>query len=347
MQEKEKQNIQLGLFVGIGLLILVLGIYMLGKQKNIFSRSIHVNAVFHNVKGLKTGNNVRFSGINVGTVTSIDILNDSAVLVSFVIKQDVQKFIKKDAQVSIGTEGLMGNKVVSIIPGTTGQSTIEGGHTFKTIEPIEIDDILTELKKSSENTTVLTRNISEITSKINRGEGIFGKLFTDTTFTKGLDDISKNTSRLTKHFADIAHKLNNEEGILGKMLSDSAMAKNFSKTIIQIENTSEQLSDISQKLNNGDGALGKIISDKDFVDNLTQAGKYSKEIADNLNQITTKINQGEGLANEFLEDKQLVDSLRTTIHNINQSAKKIGAASEALKESWLMNIFRSNEKQDD
>src|SRR3954465_3002319 len=105
---------KLGMFVTIGLVLFVVTIYIVGKQKNLFGSTLHITSNFKSVSGLKVGNNVRFSGINVGTVDEIELITDTSVKVGFVIKKNVQQFIKTNATASIGSDGLMGDKVLTI-----------------------------------------------------------------------------------------------------------------------------------------------------------------------------------------------------------------------------------------
>ncbi len=109
---------KLGMFVIIGFVLFMVSIYFIGKNKNIFVSTFQLKSHFKNVSGLKVGNNVRFSGINVGTVKDIEFVSDSSVVVRIAVKKEVQKFIKTDAMASIGSDGLMGDKVLSISPGT-------------------------------------------------------------------------------------------------------------------------------------------------------------------------------------------------------------------------------------
>ena len=92
----QKFKIRLGLFVAGGLALFVIAIFIIGKQKNLFNPVFKLTTTFYNVSGLQVGNNIRFSGINVGTVDNIRIINDSTVKVEMSIKKNVNQFIKSD-----------------------------------------------------------------------------------------------------------------------------------------------------------------------------------------------------------------------------------------------------------
>lgn len=114
------QNLQvkLGIFIFIGLVIFVVAIFFIGKQKNQFSPVFKVTTSFYNISGLQVGNNVRFSGINVGIVDNIMIINDSTVQVDLLIRKDVQEYIKADSQAGIGSSGIIGDRILIITQGS-------------------------------------------------------------------------------------------------------------------------------------------------------------------------------------------------------------------------------------
>ncbi len=345
MGKQNNYNIKLGLFITTGVMLFIIGIYLLGMQQNLFGRTYSLGAVFKDVKGLQVGNNVRLLGINVGTVNSINIINDSTVHVKMVIKQDVRDFIKHDAKATIGSEGLMGNKVVNIIPGTASNKSAKENQILETTPPVEIDDILGELKKSSQNASVVTKNLIEITGKINRGQGVFGKLFIDTVFTNNLDRISSNTARLTNNVATLTRKINKEEGILGKLFSDSAFAKEFETMVTNVKNSSSDINYVTNKLKTEKGAFAKMIMDSTDLENLETISADLANTASNLAIITRKINSGDGLFNTLIDDSVFVDTIKTTIDNLNRGIKKLNATSDAVKDSWFIRTF-SNKDND-
>jgi phospholipid/cholesterol/gamma-HCH transport system substrate-binding protein len=293
-------------------LIIIFSIYFIGQQKGLFRQVFHISSIFKDVKGLKVGSNVRFSGINIGTVNNITMLNSYEVKVDFIIDKDVRKFIKMDA--------------VAII----------------------------ELHESSENVTFITKNLVDITDKINNGEGVFGKLFTDTTITKNLDIISYNTAELTNNIAHITKNIDEEKGLLGKLLSDTAYINKFEYTISDITSSanniniaSKNLIGITDKINNGKGMFGKVFTDTTFIENLAMSGKNINIASENLAKITKNINSGDGIINKLLTDSTLTDSLKITLYNLNKGIKEIDAAAKSIKGNWFIRAFSKNDKKEE
>ncbi|HET6226871.1 MAG TPA: MlaD family protein, partial [Bacteroidia bacterium] len=202
MKKETGNSIKLGVFVIAGVVLLIAGIYFIGQKQHMFSNVFRINGVFTNVNGLQVGNNIRFSGINVGTVENITIISDTAVRVDMVIDADVQKFIKNDATAIIGSEGLMGNKTINIAPGTTDNPSIKDDGTIRTLKPIDFDEILGQLNTTTQNAALITDDLSTIMNSIRSGKGTIGKLFMDTTLAKDLNATIRNLKGGTKGFEE-------------------------------------------------------------------------------------------------------------------------------------------------
>jgi phospholipid/cholesterol/gamma-HCH transport system substrate-binding protein len=187
MENKVSNNIKLGIFVSISLFFIITVIYYIGKKKQLFSTTFQVSCVFTDINGLQVGNNVRFSGIVVGMVQEIVQISDTTVRVDLMINEDSRKFIKKNALAIIGTDGLMGNKIVSITPGTPGEKPINNYNYLTTAQPISVDEILANVKLASENAAVITDDLAAIMDNIRNGRGTIGKLFMDSVFAKNID----------------------------------------------------------------------------------------------------------------------------------------------------------------
>ncbi|HMH34866.1 MAG TPA: MlaD family protein [Puia sp.] len=209
MKKQSNMIWKLGLFATVGFALLVAGLFFIGKQKNLFGSTFHLRSVFNNVSGLKVGNNVRFGGINVGTVEGIDIVNDTSVMVEMVIRGEVHKFVKKDANVSIGSEGLMGDKVLLIVPGTSAGMQVADNDILQSKSPVETDQILGSLKVSADNAALITKNLADISDKINNGHGVISRLIGDSALSNNLNrtvsNLKKGSQGLTENMEAAKH----------------------------------------------------------------------------------------------------------------------------------------------
>ncbi|MCK9220903.1 MAG: MlaD family protein [Bacteroidales bacterium] len=194
----QKYKIRLGLFIIGGLALFVLSIFFIGKQKNLFDPVFKLTSTFSNVSGLQVGNNIRFSGINVGTVDNITIVNDSMVKVEMLIKKSVKMFIKSDCEVAIGSEGLIGDRLLLITQGSSGSPAVKAGQHLTSAEPVELDAIMASLKVTAENAEIISQNLAEIMYKINSGTGTLGRLIQDTTIAENFSETMLNIKRSSK-----------------------------------------------------------------------------------------------------------------------------------------------------
>ncbi len=198
--KKTGNKIRLGIFVFSSVLIFMVGIYFVGQKQQLFSKTFNVSCVFKDIGGLQVGNNIRFSGINVGVINNIQQITDTTVKVGLLINENTRKFIKKNALALIGTDGLMGNKMVSILPQPGSLAIIADGDNLETKIPISMDEIMLNVKVTSDNAAIITSDLADIIDNIHEGRGTIGKLLMDTGFAKNLDKTIVNLKQGTGGF---------------------------------------------------------------------------------------------------------------------------------------------------
>src|SRR6201996_3180771 len=163
MKTTSGQKIKIGVFALAGLAVLIIAIFLIGNKKGLFSSTFNVHGLFKNVNGLQVGNNARFAGINVGVVEYIQIINDTTVKVVLTLNEDVRKFIKKDAKLSIGSDGLMGDKLVVIAPGGADTNeTVKDGDKLVGINPFDVDKMIKKVTGMADDAGNLIAGLSEI-----------------------------------------------------------------------------------------------------------------------------------------------------------------------------------------
>ena len=194
----QKFKIKLGLFIIGGLTLFVLAIFIIGKQKNLFNPVFKLTTTFYNVSGLQVGNNIRFSGIIVGTVDNIVIINDSTVRVDMLIKREVKQFIKSDSEMAIGSEGLIGDRLLIISQGSSDAPLVKEGQRLESVEPVETDAIIASLHVTAGNAEIITQQLAEIMTQINSGHGTLGRLIQDTTIARNLNQTIVNLKKSSK-----------------------------------------------------------------------------------------------------------------------------------------------------
>lgn len=323
MKTSEAQNIRLGIFVIIGTLLFVAAVYFIGQRQNMFEKTFSISAYFQNVNGLQKGNNVRYSGIHIGTVKDISMINDSVIKVDMAIEEKIIGHIKTDAIAAIGSDGLVGNMIINIVPGNKLSAPIvKNGDTIESYSKIGPDDILSTLGSSSENIAILSSDLLKITNAIIKGKGTIGVLLNDTLMAKDLKQSVTNLNNASYKATQSINELKtiltdiktNKETVLGQLINDTISG---------------------QKL-------------KAVVTNLEASSLEIEKLVKNANIIATDIQSNEGALNYILNDTTLVNSLNSTLKNINEGTDKFNQNMEALKHNFLTRgYFRKLERQEE
>lgn len=272
MKNETSRQVRLGLFVTLGMAVLIIGIYFIGEGQQLFQSTFRITGIFRDVAGLQAGNNVRLSGVNIGVVDLIRIVSDTTVRVEILIEADTRKFIMKDAVASIGSEGLMGNKVLIINPGTGNAGGIEDHDVIVSMQPQSMDDLIASLSTTVQNTTDITRDLSKISHNIQSGRGTIGRLLMDSTWRENiqatlanvqdgaiefhrlmekanaLDDIvvslrntMENTAVITSDLAKVTGDLQSGKGTIGALLTDEKWKRDLDSTVVNLKASSAQL----------------------------------------------------------------------------------------------------------
>ena len=193
-----KFKVRLGMFVAGGLAVFVIAIFIIGKQENLFDPVFKLTTTFYNVSGLEVGSNIRFSGINVGTVDNIKIINDTTVRVDMLIKKSVQQFIKNDCEAGIGSAGIIGDRILIISQGSYDAPLIKEGENIESKEPVETDAIMESMKITADNAEIISSQLAEIMINMNSGKGTLGRLIQDSTIAENIDKTIINLRKSSK-----------------------------------------------------------------------------------------------------------------------------------------------------
>ena len=307
MKTKPIDNVKLGIFVVAGLLFFIFSLYMIGLNRNLFGSTFTIQASFHNVNGLTQGNNVRFAGIDVGTVRRIEIESDTSIIVTMVIDKKARNHIKKNSLASVGSDGLMGNKLVDIYSGNEYSPTIEEGDRIHSLKPIETDEMLRTLNTTNENFEVISTDLRKITQKINNSNSLW-RLLSDTVITmdlkeavKSMRDAGQNASKAGNEILLFTQSARKGEGLIGTLLTDTLLSFRLNASLEAIHKASAQTVSATHELDQmlsdvkkGEGALGVLLTDTLMMLKLNRS-------LDNIEEGTYRFNENmEAMKHHFL-----------------------------------------------
>jgi phospholipid/cholesterol/gamma-HCH transport system substrate-binding protein len=278
MKHNVSSKIRLGIFVTIGLAVLIAAVYFIGEKQQMFRSTFRLSAVFKDVSGLQAGNNVRLAGINVGIVENISLISDTTVRVIIIIDNNAREFIKKDAIGSIGSEGLMGNKTLIISPGTGGNEQIEDNDVIATSPPIDMDDVLFSLKSTLDNTQSITNDLAVISNNIQSGQGTIGRLIMDKSWRENFDSTFANLKEGSDGFKIFMKKANDLDEILASLKT----------TIENTASVTDDLAKITSNIESGDGIIGRLLMDKSWGETFDSTFSNLQHSSKSFNQLLDK-----------------------------------------------------------
>jgi len=319
MKQSNSQKFNLGLFVIVSIILLISALYFIGNRQNLFGKTFRISAVFNNVNGLQLGNNVRYSGINVGTVKNIIMINDTTICVDMIIEEKILEHIKKNAVAAIGSDGLVGSMIINIVPNKGNSFPLIHGDTIKSYSKISTNDMLETLNTTNDNAALLTSDLLKITTSIQKGKGTLGMLINDATLASNLKKTISNlkiasgdASKTISELKDIISAINYDKSIASVILSDSIAAFKMKSIITNLNKSSTQINDVIT----------------------------------NLNDVILNIKQGDGTLNYIINDTLLVKNIDATVKNIKEGSIKLNEDLEALQHNFLLRgYFKKLQRQ--
>lgn len=225
MKTDAGQKIKIGVFTIVGILLFVGGIFIIGSKKNMFGNTFMVYGTFSNVGGLGVGNNIRYAGINVGTVQDIRIISDTSIRVDMLMKNDIKPFLKADAVASIGSDGLMGDKLITISPGSSNDNKLlTPGSEIKTLNPIDFDKVIGQFTNVATNAEIITGELADMAIQIREGNGTISKLLYTDDLSVSLEKTADNAATITNSLADIATHIRSGRGSVGSLIYTDSLS---------------------------------------------------------------------------------------------------------------------------
>lgn len=346
MNNESSNNWKLGIFVTAGILLFIITIYFIGVNRNLFGSNFVLRSEFKNVSGLKQGSNVRLSGINIGTVSKIDFISDSLVSVKLLIRKDVQKYIKTDAVASIASDGLMGDKILIISPGTTSTTIVKNDDIITSYKTIEIDDILSSVKQSTDNAKAITDELVKFSSKMNNKNSVLTKIMTNKDFASRIDRTIENLQLSSKELAKFTPILNNKNGIASKIFTDKKWSDNIENSISNLRNSSHEISLFTKKLNDKNNVFSQLSSNDSLALSIEKTLRNLEKSSDDLIQFTSKINNDENVLSKLTNNPKLGKSVDSTIVNIEKGVGELREIEAAAKNNFLLRGYFNKKKKE-
>jgi len=302
---------KLGIFVLTGTILLIVSLYLIGSKQNLFSDTMSVYVKFNDVNGLIKGNNVRFAGIAIGTVKEVKISNDTVVIVELIIRQDATRYIRKGSIAEIGSDGLMGNKLINISTPDPSSPFVSEGDTIKTMMSVATDDMMRTLNTTNLNVLDITTNLKRVTKRLDESKAMWDML-SDTgaaenirTTLRNIEASSIRASQLTADAEYLLEEVKKGNGLAGKIMSDDSTAKNF----------------------------------EDLVSNLKAATDTAKLALHHMHEFMQDLNITPGPLGVLARDTAMAGDMKSAFHELATSTVLLNENLKALKSNFLFRKY--------
>jgi len=324
MSRDRSKFIKLGLFVSVALVLFVVGIYNIGSKKNLFGSNLKISAEFSNIKGALPGNNVRYSGLTVGSVESIDLINDSLLKVNMNIDKAFVTHIKKNATTSIGTHGLVGEKVIDITPSSSPSNIIEDGDVLRTSKTAETQAMLSTLDQTNDNFLAISKNIRQLTDRLNQ-EDLSSNIGETTT---NLEVLTSNLIKLSDDVSIVINDVKSGKGALGYLLNDPSFSNK----------TNQLFEDIDAHLINKTAPI---------LSNLESSSITVNNLSHKIDSLIKEIDLNEGMIGLLLKNATAAEKTHSLLDSLEMSAQLFNENMVALQHNFFFKRYfkKKNKKK--
>lgn len=309
---------KLGIFVLTGTVLLIVSLYLIGTKQNLFSDTMSVYVKFNDVNGLIKGNNVRFAGIAIGTVKEVNIANDTTVIVQLIIRKDATKYVRKSSIAEIGSDGLMGNKLIDISTPNASSPFVSEGDTILTVYSVATDDMMRTLNTTNLNVLDITNDLKKVTKRLNDSKAMWD-LLSDTIAAgnvratlKNIELASLRAGQLTLDAENLLEEVKNGNGMAAKIITDEPTAKNF----------------------------------EELMTNLKAASDTAKLALHHMHEFMEDLNITPGPLGVLARDTVMAGDMKSVFHQLTTSILLLNENLEAMRSNFLFRkYFRKKEKQ--
>ncbi len=294
-ESPNRRAVIVGLFVIIGVLIFIGGILMVGNLHETFKTKMEIGSLFDDVGGLQKGNNVWFSGVKIGTVSSLSFHGTSQVEVTMKIEVKAQKYIRKDSKVKISSDGLIGNKILVIYGGTTASGQVQEGDVLGVEKTFTSEDMINTLQENNKNLQAITKDFKVISKNLAAGEGTIGKFLTDDAVytqinaaTASLQTASAKAQEMVSSLATFSSGLNKKGTLANELTTDTLVFKSVKATVFQLQQIADTatafITELKQAGTNPNSTIGVLLRDD-------ESGARMKETIKNLESSSKKLDE--------------------------------------------------------
>lgn len=293
----------MGLFVIVALVMLLVGVFLVGDTGSVFGERYHLVTLMNSAAGLARGAAVQVAGQPVGQVDHVQLIppekrpaSGEAVAVWLAVDREIQTQVREDSKARIRTQGLLGDKLIDIDPGSPGARVLRDGDTIAAAPELNYQEALDEASAAVRQLTILTKNLADLTDRFLAGEGTAGQLIVNDELYRHLVDLSGSMN-------DVMSKLSSRESSLGKMLESGELYD-------RLLSMTSAMDTLATEVTTGQSTLGKLFRSDSLYRSLAS-------VAARADSVFGAIQAGEGAMGQLVTDDALYEELLRMLVDLN------------------------------
>jgi phospholipid/cholesterol/gamma-HCH transport system substrate-binding protein len=338
-------NTLVGLFVGIGSILMFVVIILIGQENSIFDSTTSLYITFNDVGGLRVGSQVRLAGVSIGSVTGINFpseLEDKKLHVEIKVRTSMLPRIRKDSVATISTKGLLGDKVIEIGIGTASEAQMMEGDYLDSEEPPDMFQILEKgqelishgaevakgleiaIKKYSDDELVnhikgIAESVDNLINEVESGDGVMHGLIYDkqvnrdvAVIVRNIRAASVNVDKTVAHIENIMNEVRTGKGTLHGLIYD----EDGKQIVSSLKNAAQNIASLVEEIKSGQGMLHTLIYTEDSGNIISNLEKASRDIQ----KIVAYIEAGHGTIGSLIKDPSVFEDLKLILGNIKRNS---------------------------
>jgi phospholipid/cholesterol/gamma-HCH transport system substrate-binding protein len=331
MATKKEKTLRVGLLVAISMFVLMLFVFFIGAEQQIFARKNEYHVQLENVSGLAQGNPVRMAGVTIGTIKDITLPRDPKernVAIELMLDRKYEDRVRQDSRARLKKLGLLtGDSYVEITPGTPRFPVLEPGSLIPAQKQTNVDQLISSGEDLVDNLVQISYSLKNILGRVDRGEGLIGELTSAPETRQRITDTFLAT--LNKTNAALSH-MESRKGVLGKLIYDDVYAEQLTASIGSAAQSLQSITgNMQRSFESGDGMLPALLNDPEGKKRVNELVENLRITTANLSTFTTSMSKGEGLLPRLINDKQYGDQalaeFTLLVSQLNETVRKLNA----------------------
>jgi len=297
------EEVKVGVLLIVALAALATGIFLIGDTGNVFGDRYQLVTLMRSAAGLVPGAAVQVAGQPVGQVSRIAFIDPEGrpatgegVAVWLAVNREVRDQIRTDSRARIRTQGLLGDRIIDIEPGSPEAAILQPGDTLIAAEVLGYAELLNEASDAVVSLTQLVRSVEELTRDLLSGEGTLGQLIVNRTLYDQLVELGDELSQFLS-------SVNTGEGALGRMIKDEELYDRLLGTVTSLDS-------VTARLARGEGTLGRLLASDSLYESLA-------DMASRSDSLVAGLRAGEGSIGQLLVDEGLYEELLRMVVELN------------------------------